>query len=163
MSKIYLISTQEIKDNSIIESNVDAKLINHTLLNVQDTILEPLLTEELYNKILQGVKDSSLTEDYRTLIKDRIHPVLIAGVVLHISDNLIYKYSAMGVNKEKADSDETISHREHGLMKKEKERILMFHSNKLQDYLNKNRAKFPEYESDQQQSEDGLDIGIWLG
>jgi hypothetical protein len=163
MSKVYLIETSKLKENSIIENTVDEKLIRITLQNVQDTILQPLLTAPLFKKILEGAQGDTLTPEYRQFILEYVHPVLIAGVTLNISDNLIYKYTAMGVNKESAESSQTINSTEHSSLKKEKERILIFHSNALQDYLEKNRSKFPEFESDNTESEDGIDIGFYLG
>ena len=72
----YLITSQEIKDNTSMGGNVDPDKFMHLLYDVQVLILEPTLGTKLYNKIISDFAGSSLTGDYLEMFNNYIKPVL---------------------------------------------------------------------------------------
>ena len=57
---IYLITSQEIKDNTSMGGNVDPDKYIHFINDIQVTVLEPILGTALYDKILADFDSSSL-------------------------------------------------------------------------------------------------------
>ena len=53
--KILLISEKEIKIESLIEVNVDPKVLSKIINNVQETQLQPILGTALYSSLLEQV------------------------------------------------------------------------------------------------------------
>ena len=57
MKKVLLISVSDIISNSVIEENIDQKLLAKALAMVQETGLKPILGKELYNGLIDAVYD----------------------------------------------------------------------------------------------------------
>ena len=70
----YLITTQELKNNTTIGGNVDSDKLLPLIYDVQIMTLENVLGTKLYDYIITN-KDS-LTGDYSTLYTEYIKPVL---------------------------------------------------------------------------------------
>src|ERR1035438_1550821 len=79
--KILLISEQEIKNQSVIEQNVDSKILAKIINNVQETQLQPILGTVLYQSLLQGVYDlavnaTPLTAQMLDMLENYICPYI---------------------------------------------------------------------------------------
>jgi hypothetical protein len=72
MAKIYqfIMSTDTLKELSLIENNVESGKLTVMMNRVQKTYIEPVLGTPLYKKILQDIEDESVTGIYETLIDD---------------------------------------------------------------------------------------------
>ena len=72
----YLITSQEIKDNTSMGGNVDPDKFMHLLYDVQVLILEPTLGTKLYDKIIADFAGDTLAGDYLEMYTNYIRPVL---------------------------------------------------------------------------------------
>tara|TARA_R110000803_G_scaffold76454_1_gene141050 strand:+ start:3296 stop:3820 length:525 start_codon:yes stop_codon:yes gene_type:complete len=75
MAEFLFITPAEITETTILSGSVD---IDHYLLNianVQLTVIEPLLGTELYDFILDGAENSTLTGLYLTLYNNYVKPI----------------------------------------------------------------------------------------
>lgn len=152
MINTYLTDIATIKENSVIDENIPDKLIYSTLMNVQELYLEPLLGTSFYQTLLSGFTTNSqgqvictLSPLYKSLIDQKITKFLIAGVVYMLADNIMYKYTSRGINKEKGQYAETIQYKEIEAFKKGKLEIFDLVSSKLRLFLEINRADYPEF------------------
>lgn len=102
-NKTLLISEKQIKDNSLIQLNVDSKILGRTIIDSQNIYLRPILGQTLFDAVLQEAyltsTDDSHTMDanIKTLLEDYIQPYLIHAVTQDIIINLHYKISNKGV------------------------------------------------------------------
>lgn len=102
MAKVLFISERQIKDNSIIEENVESKLVRITIKEVQQLELLPIIGQKLYKEIedakLDKKNDSNFqySDEIQTLLDNYINDFLIYGVLLSIPNALNYKYSNKG-------------------------------------------------------------------
>jgi Glu-tRNA(Gln) amidotransferase subunit E-like FAD-binding protein len=118
---ILLISIQTLKNEYLIDDNLDDKYIQSHIKKCQDFIIKPLLGETLYNELLSQIENNSLTEKNETLIEEYIQPVIAYFVMSEVVFSIAYKLKNAGVesgdvdrfnelvkisNKYKADSDE---------------------------------------------------------
>lgn len=100
--KILFISEKSIKSNSIIEENLESKLIRLSIKEVQDLELFPILGKELYEKISNQIYDNLQDETYefdvdiKELLDFYIKDFLIYSVLLNITTSLNYKYTNKG-------------------------------------------------------------------
>ena len=81
-----LIDVARLKQFSIVNNNLDAKLIEPTIIMCQDLHLQQLLGTDLYLEICDQVINSTLNVANETLLNDYIEPYL-ANLV--ISEGLI--------------------------------------------------------------------------
>lgn len=118
MKKILFISEQTIKENSVIETNVDSKIISNTILEVQDLELKPVLGKDLYTAIANEVLSASTISGYTIsetnleLLEDYIKPFLIYGTLSYGFIPLHYKVTNKGVNRKNDERATTVEFKE---------------------------------------------------
>lgn len=101
--KVLVISTSEIISNSVIEDNVDVKLLAKTIQTVQEVYLKPILSEKLYYPLLDSLYQveisgntlSAVYSDLMTLVK----PYMVNKVVAEFIIPNSYKVTAKGLLK----------------------------------------------------------------
>ena len=145
MLGIYFISTQTVKDYSVLDNNVDDKAINVAITAAQETMLQPLLGTNLYEKLVQVVMGQETNADYLNLMANQVRNYLIAATVLKVSVNLLYRYANSGVVKDSNANATSISVAELNAIRQEKESEVKYYAKVITDYLVINQAKFPEY------------------
>lgn len=118
MQKILYISESAIKENSIIETNADAKIISNTILEVQDLELQPILGADLYAAIGAEIISAStisgytITDTNKTLLDEYIAPFLIYGTLVNAFVPMHYKFTNKGVNRKNDENATTIDSKE---------------------------------------------------
>lgn len=91
MAKIYLISINTLKDNYIVDDNIDDKYILPNITKCQDFIIKPILGEDKYNEIINQIDTDTVTSDNNILIKDYIQPVIAYYVLSETVYSTAYK------------------------------------------------------------------------
>lgn len=170
MARVFLISTETLKKNSIINNNVDDMYILPAIEFAQDSGLQPLLGTKLYNKLMDLVEDGSITEstDYKNLLDEYITPYLINKVTADIQLPLAYKLRNQGVVQQTGDNTYIPSLRDTQYVIQNYENKATFYGNRLSDYLKANRSKYPEYCkidscADMRSNPNSYKTGIYLG
>jgi len=111
--KVLLISVNEIIDNSVIEYNVDAKILAKTLSIVQDTSLKPILGSTLYDETLNAVYNfvisgTPIDSKYSNIITAS-KPYLIAKTTAEFIVTNNYKFTDKGLMKLSDNSASNVS------------------------------------------------------
>src|SRR4051794_31914134 len=114
MKKVLLISEQQIKAQSIIEANVDSKILNKVIVNVQEIQLKGILGADLYNTVLDAVSafvatGTTIPTDTATLLNDYIQPFLVHAVVADFIVVNNFKLTNKGFLKMRDDVAESVS------------------------------------------------------
>jgi hypothetical protein len=118
MIKVLFISEQTIKENSVIESAVDSKIISNTVLEVQSLELQPVLGKTLYTAIANEIVSASTISSYtitpvnQELLDDYIKPFLIYGTLSYGFIPLHYKVTNKGVNRKNDERATTLEIKE---------------------------------------------------
>ncbi len=105
MKKILLISVKEVKDNTIVESNVDEKLLVNSINETQDLELLPVVGKVTLNRLKSEVEQTILTSGYtlstadKTLLDEYIKPFLIYGTLVNSFLPIHYKFTNKGMLK----------------------------------------------------------------
>jgi hypothetical protein len=143
--QIYLIPITYIKEYSIIDDNVDEKIIKTSILDAQEQLLEPILGTSLYDKLIDDTAAKTLVSDYQNLIVEKIWPYMLHAVAYKVALNLIYRISNTSVVKNSNEVSTAISLQELNVMRQERENAMRHAEDKLRLYLKNNTTKFPEY------------------
>jgi hypothetical protein len=154
----YLISTDYIKNNSLVDFNVDDKFIKISIGDAQDQILEPVIGTTLYEKLLHDTSNSILTSDYQLLIVNKIYPFLLQAVLYKLTMNLIYRLTNSSVVKDSNEVSSAISMEELNVIRQERENAMRYHQDKLIKYLKNNTSKYPEYDDSDIEGNDATNI-----
>lgn len=170
MARVYLISTETLKKNSIINNNVDDMYVLPAIEYSQDAGLQPLIGTKLYNKLMDLVADGSITgaTDYKMLLDEYITPYLINKVTANIQLPLTFKLRNQGVIQQTGDNTYVPSLKDTEYVVQHYENQANFYGNRMSDFLVANRTKYPEYCSidscaDMHSNKNAYNTGIYLG
>jgi hypothetical protein len=113
MATVILISNDILSRNSILGGNIDVDKLWPAVKACQKTLIKPLLTEELYNKISNDYLNDNLSGLYLEMYEDFIKDMIIYGAAgIYIGAGGAYQITNMGITKGRTDNSETISKNE---------------------------------------------------
>ena len=151
MERIYLVSTQNLKDYTFINDNVDDSLLHNAIQESQEIELQELLGSKLYKKILTLVSTDEITEDsnsnYKLLLDDYCTKIVLYAALCRAIPYIHYKVVNKGVTTQSSDYSTTTSIQEMEFLIEKIKNDLEFFSTRMTRYLLANRMLFPEYMS----------------
>ncbi len=103
MAQIFFISSQYVKENSIVDENVDEKYIRVAIQNAQKNQLIYIIGSGLYNEIAGQIQNNTLTALNLTLLNDYIVPCLTNYTLVELSPYMLYKLSNRNVGVKDAE------------------------------------------------------------
>ena len=103
---VQFISENYLKSTTVIDDNVDMKLLNPTLRLVQEKYILQILGTALYDKLVSDVSASSLSGSYKTLMDDYILPTMSWYVMLESPIPLGYRFMNKGVMRKNSDNSQ---------------------------------------------------------
>lgn len=118
--QVQLISTNKLKNNYLLDDNLDDAYIIPQIIKCQDFIIEPLLGEVKYNEIILQVSGNTVSAQNDILISEYIQPIIAYYVMSEVIYVTAYKFKNKGIetgdgykydelvklsNKYRADSD----------------------------------------------------------
>jgi hypothetical protein len=172
MARVFLISEQTVKKNSVINNNVDGLYLLPAIEYAQDAGLQPLLGSKLYNKLMDLVENSEITNpvnaNYKLLLDEYIQPYLINKVTAEIQLPLAYKLRNQGVVQQTGENTYVPSLKDVQYVIQDYENKANFYGNRMSDYLHANISKYPEYCSvdscaDMPSNKNAYNTSIYLG
>lgn len=147
MARVLLVSEQTLKQNSVINNNVDGMYILPAIEYAQDAGLQPLLGTKLYNKLMDLVADGSITgaTDYKYLLDEYVEPYMINKVTADIQIPLAFKMRNQGVVQQTGENTYVPSLKDMQYVVQNYENKANFYGQRMSDYLHVNHSKYPEY------------------
>lgn len=143
--KVLLISENTLKQDSLINNNVDSVYLLPAIQVAQDQGLRQIIGSKLYEKICDDVENNSLDNNYKTLLDDYITPYLEFQVMSDIQIPLNYKFRNLGVNQTTDEHTYTPGLKDTQYIIEYYANKAKFYSNRLFDYLLANRSLYPEF------------------
>jgi len=137
------ISEDKLKDESIINENVDMKMLESTIADVQRMYIEPILGTKLFNKIDGDIP--TLTGNYETLMDDYIQPAMIRWIMFEVPTILSYRFMNKGVMKKNSDNSQPVDLTEMKRIQEQMKDKAQYYSQLVTNYLRANTDLFPEY------------------
>ena len=141
----YFISIEELKQNNVINANVDSEYIEPALREAQDIFLREIIGDTLYNTIENKINGNTLTGKYLTLVNQYIKPYLenrmLASLVVPISMKIrnagVIQQFDQGFNSSNVKDVAYLADYYNGRVE--------FYENRMTEYLKKNINDIPEY------------------
>jgi hypothetical protein len=110
MATVILIEANELARNSILGGNIDVDKLWPAVKACQKTLIKPLLTEALYNKISDDYFNDNLTGIYLTMYEDYIKDLIVYGsAAIYIGSGGAYQISNLGIVKASTENSEALS------------------------------------------------------
>ena len=170
MARVFLLSIKALKENSVVNNNVDEMYVLPAIEYSQDASLQPIIGTKLYNRLMDMVEDGTIgnNEDYKYLLDEYITPFLLNKVTSEIQIPLAFKLRNQGVVQQTGENTYVPSLKDLQYVIQNYENKANFYGNRLSDYLKANRKKYPEYcsvdsSADMPSNKDAYNTGIYLG
>lgn len=145
INKTLFISESTLKENSVLQDNVDMKSVTPSIQWSQDAIIQPLLGTKLYRELQRQVHDNDLKPKYKTLLDDYIEPLIIYAVLGEVPDNLLLKLMNLTVGTSSDEQMTSATLKNVAYLKEQNKNKMKFYAKRLDDYLNWNRSDYPEF------------------
>ena len=170
MARVLLISEKTLKENSVINNNVDGMYVLPAIEYAMDAGLQPIIGTKLYNRLMDMVEDGTIenNDDYKYLLDEYITPFLVNKVTAEIQIPLAFKLRNQGVVQQTGENTYVPSLKDMQYVTQNYENKANFYSNRLSDYLKANRKKYPEYcsvdsSADMPSDNGAYKTGLYLG
>lgn len=85
------------KENSVLNDNVDWRLVQPIMIMVQDQYIQPILGTDLFDEIADEIYAGSVSSDNQTLLDSYIRKVIIYYVLSELPAVLKYRYQNKGI------------------------------------------------------------------
>lgn len=144
-----LISLKFIKANSVIDNNVEDKLIQSTIWYCQKQYVEKLLGTVLYNAIIDEVEANAGTIPtalYSTLIDEYVADMLLKYVMFEVQVPLTYKMRNKSVGKNTDPNQQPVDYVQHRYLKDFYKDKAEYFATRTYDYLCYNSEDYPLWE-----------------
>lgn len=169
MAIALMVSEQFIKDTTIIDENVDMKLLRDTIELCQEKYILPILGTALYNEVVTEILAGSVSANNTTLLDTYIQKCLKWWLQYEGVDILTYKFTNKSIVTKSSENSQPIDTEEvRRLMEKWRTNAEMY-SQRVTDYLIANNTTYPLYYSPGSTSDtiypkkNSYTTSIWLG
>lgn len=169
MLNVLFISPQYVRDNGIVDENVDEKFILAGIKDAQEYQLQEIIGTDLLEEIQTQVQDDNLTEANTSLLNNYIIPFLLKQAQSSLVFDIHFRLRNKGVmtfNSEEATSaaNATIS-----LVTKKLANDAQFNGERLRKFLLCNNLTYPLYLNGNTEgwkvrpARTAYQTGFWLG
>lgn len=142
---ILFISETTLKDRSLLQDNVDPKLIKPTIKQAQDMYIEPILGTGLYQELQQQIEDNTLTGLNITLLNLYITDCMCWYVASEMVMSLGFKLTNKNVLRKTSENSSDASLSElFDLMEYYKNKA-EWYAQRITNYLCENIVDYPLY------------------
>ena len=145
MAKVYFLSEATLKAESILQDNVDMKVIAPTIWDVQNFYVLPILGTTLYNDLIDKVRHNTLTGNDKNLMDTYITPTMVWYCRAELPLVMNYKYFNKSVGVQNADNMNPASLEEIGFLMNNAKNKAEWYAERLTKYLMSNQTLFPNY------------------
>lgn len=143
---VKFVSANYIKQNTIIEMNVDDSKITPVIIKVQRVYLQQILGSYFYDHLSDAVANSTLTTAEENLIRNYIQSMVAEYVVYEALPFLNYKATNKAISKESSEFSQASDLDEIKYLRSNIKDMAEFLSKRLSKYLCDNQSDFPEYQ-----------------
>jgi len=144
MAKTLFITVDFLKQTTIIEQNIDEKVVRETIVEAQDLFILPLLGTALFDRVVDEV-GTTVSADIKTLLDDHIQRTLKWYVLVELTDFITFRYVNKAVMQKSSDNSSPIdsidSTRMKGLLRNKAE----VYADRMSLFLCEESVKFPEF------------------
>ncbi len=143
------ISIEYLRVNSIINDNVDSKVLLPIIRMAETKYIQQVLGNNLYEKLvlLATSNPSLITGYYKTLLEEYIIPVLVQYSVYESVPFMNFKFRNKAISKQGSDNSTPADLSELSYIRDNVLQTAQFYSERMLNYIINNMAQFPEYTS----------------
>ena len=169
MAETWFIEAEYVKEKSIINENVDEKLLKRTIEKAQDIHLKAVIGSTLYDEIEGEIDGGTVTALNTTLLEEYLHPFLVAQCEWLMPVHILYKMTNKSVSKESSQYGTPLTSQEVKELRAELKQSAEYYATRITKYLQENEDDYPNYCPSEVNCDtilpdkENYDTGIYLG
>lgn len=144
-NQILFVSVQYIRNNSVINDNVDSELIEPWIPISQDKYIEPILGTALMTRLKTAITAGSVTGNTKILLDDHVQKTLREWVIYESLPFLNFKLTNKAISKKDSDNSTPSDVSEIVYLRNNIRDTAEYYSQRLTNFLKSNVDIFPEY------------------
>lgn len=148
MSESYL------KETSLINENVDMKLLTPVIQLVQDLFIHPILGTDLYEEIISQIGSSSVSANNQTLLDNYILPCMRWYVMCKAAPGVQYQYTNIGVRVASSEKSQAADLQQLQFIMDSWENNAEEYAQRATNFLKANTDTYPKYISNGDEADD---------
>lgn len=143
---IAFISTQYVKERSLVESNVDDKLLEYYIRKAQDIHTQSILGQDLYESLMnQAASGTFNSAFYQTLLNNYVQPALLEWTIYESIPYINWKFTNKAIVQQTSDKATGITTGDLKWLKNLQMNDSGFYDQRVREYIINNPSEFPEY------------------
>ena len=146
-AQVIFIDASYIKAYSHIDGSVDEKDMLPSIIQAQDSQIQPILGTDLFNKLKTEITAGTITGDYDTLLNDYVRMGTLKWFLVHFYPYLQGKIMNGTIGSRNVDNITALSQNEVARLVDIERSNAQFYTERLIDYLQNNSSLFSEYNS----------------
>ena len=146
-AQVIFIDASYIKAYSHIDGSVDEKDMLPSIIQAQDSQIQPILGTELFKKLKTEITAGSISGDYDTLLNDYVRMATLKWFLVHFYPYLQGKIMNGTIGSRNVDNITALSQNEVARLIDIERSNAQFYSERLIEYLQNNSSLFTEYTS----------------
>lgn len=150
---ILFITPQLLKDKTIIENNVDDKLLVSNIQKSQDIEIQQAIGTNLYLSLKNKIEDDDISGNYKTLLDEYIQPTLIEWSLYYSLPYFYTKIENSGLIKKDTENSIYADLSDLKYIRNDIRDSAQFYTKRLTDYLCANYELFDEYNTEDEKDE----------
>lgn len=145
MANVLLISEMFLKNNTVINTNVEFKQLRPTIMAVQDMQIQQAIGSPMFEELKTQVDTATLTAANTTLIEDYLQPAIMYWVLADSPLLLSYKITNKGVVSLNSDNAVNASLSEVNYLAQNYKKKAEWYTERVTTYLCANHVLYPTY------------------
>jgi len=150
MEEIILLSDNEITSSTPLGGNIDVDKYRFCIIDAQNSKLEEVLGENLFNKILADFQAETLTGNYEVLFSKYIKPFLIHQSALEYILCAAYMVDNGGIYRHTPQNGQPADKTEVDFIANNQRNKAEMYCNRMEKWLCKNKSSIPEFKYNDQ-------------
>jgi hypothetical protein len=144
-SDFLTITERYLKENSIVNDNVDPKILRPIILSVQDLKLRPILGSDLFDDMADEIKAGNVSAKYVTLLDSYILPTMLWYCLCDGTPAMQYKYMNKGIVERSSENATPVDLDKIKFLMNTWENKAKEYAERISKFLDKNLTTYPLY------------------
>jgi hypothetical protein len=145
LAPVLLIDENYIKNYTWLNDSVDATLLKPAILLAQDKHLQEVIGTDLYQAIINGIRNNNLSTDLQTLINDYIMIAVCWWTIYEVAPHLYIKTDNGSLMIRTSSDTQSVTDANVQDYRNQARESAVFYTNRMIDYLWKNSGLYVEY------------------
>jgi hypothetical protein len=108
-NKVLFLSVDYLRDNTVINGNVDSELLEPFILLAQNVHVEPIVGTKLYKEIITSIEGDTLAGANKTLVDDYLQPALVQWALYESLPFINYKLTNKAISTKNSDNSDAVA------------------------------------------------------